>query len=313
MKAPNFRFFILSMVLPLCPNFAKAQDAKMQKEIINKLQELHKPTFKTRDSLSLYYKAISEKISYTSDTIIKRNLYKKIEELDEISEINNAKELEGEFSFIREYTSNPIALDILYHKVTKRESSNYFETFNTLFNSLSFELQNCPKGIALKKMLDNFKNSNIGSQAPSFTVKDIRNSTLSLTAFKNKNYVLLNFWTSSSEACKAEISYLKNLYLKNNPYDLEIISISLDDSIEVLRKAIAYEKIDMWKHVPIIMNEEASLLETYFVNSIPQKILIDKNGIIIGRWRGSSESNQKEIDAVLGSLFKVIVSINAKH
>lgn len=313
MKAPNFLFFILFMLIPLFSNFAVAQDAKEQKEIINKLQELHKPTFKTRDSLAMYYKAISEKIGYTTDTVIKKNLYIKIDDLDEISAKNNAKELDKEFGFIRQYPSNPISLDVLYYKVTKRESANYCEVFNSLFSSLSSDLKNSPKGIALKEMLSHFKNSNIGSDAPDFNVKDLRNAILSLSSFESKKYILLNFWTSSSQACKDEVSFLKDLYLKNKQNGLEIISISLDESIEVLRKAIKYEKIDMWKHVPIIMNEEELLLETYFVNSIPQKILIDKNGIIIGRWRGSSVSNQKEINSVLGNLFKIVASPNVTH
>jgi peroxiredoxin len=313
MKSPNFKFIVLFIITFFSLASMNAQDSKQQKEIINKLQELHKPTFKTRDSLSLHYKAISEKIGYTSDTVIKKNLYKKIEELDKISDKNNDKELDREFGFIRQYNSNPIALDILYYKVTKRESANYYETFNALFSSLSYDLQNSPKGKELKDLLINFNSSNVGSHAPNFDVKDIRNSTLSLSSFENKNYVLLNFWTSNSQACKDEISFLKDIYLKNKQNGLEIVSISLDESIEVLRKAIDYEKIDMWKHVPIIMNEDAFLLDNFFVNSIPQKILIDKNGIIIGRWRGASESNQKEINAVLGSLFKVVASANVTH
>jgi len=312
MKASNFRFFILSITLILCSNFALSQETKIQKEIINKLQELHKPTFKTRDSLVMYYKAIAEKISYTTDTIIKKNLNKKIEELDKISDLNNAKELDKEFGFIREYSSNQIALDILYYKVTKREAANYFDVFNSLYNSLSSELKNSPKGLDLKEMLSNFKNSNIGSVAPSFNVKDIRNTPLSLALFENKNYVLLNFWNSTSQSCKDEIPFLKEIYQKHKQNGLEIINVSLDESIEVLRKTIDYEKIDMWKHIPIIMND-VPLLESYFVTSIPQKILIDKNGVIIGRWRGFSESNQKEINLTLGDLFKIAASSNITH
>ena len=313
MKAPIFKFIVLFIITFFGVLEVNAQDLKQQKEIISKLQELHKATFKTRDSLSLHYKAISEKIRYTSDTIIKKNLYKKIEELDKISEKNNAKELDNEFGFIRQYPSNSIALDILYYKITKRESANYYEAFHSLFNSLSYDLQNSPKGEELKEMLVNFKSSSVGSIAPDFNVKDIRNTTLSLSFFQNKNYILLNFWNTSSQTCKEEMAYLKDLYLKNKQNDLEIISISLDESIEVLRKTIESEKIEVWKHVPLIMNEESFLLNTYFVNSIPQKILIDKKGVIIGRWRGSGEQNQKEISALLTNLFKVVASSNTIH
>lgn len=289
-----------------------AQDAKLQKEIINKLSDIHKPTFKTRDSLTTIYKAIYEKIGYTTDTVIKRNLYKKIQELDVVSDRNANKELDNEFGFIRQYLSNPISLDILHHKVTKREAADKYEVFNSLYSSLTFDLQNSPKGLELRELLVNFKNSNIGSEAPDFVVKDIRNTTTSLSSYKNNKYILLNFWNSASKVAAEEMIFLKNIHLKYNQNGVEIVNVSIDESIEVLRKAIDYHKIDVFKNIPVIMND-FPLLEAYFVNSIPQKILIDKNGVIIKRWRGSGENIQNEINLVFSTMFKVVANSNVSH
>ena len=72
MKVIKLKYFFSFIFLASLT--VNAQDAKQQKEIINKLNEIHKPTFKTRDSLTTIYKAIYEKIGYTTDTVIKRNL-----------------------------------------------------------------------------------------------------------------------------------------------------------------------------------------------------------------------------------------------
>ena len=309
LKLKNIFLFVITFFSILTIN---AQDPKLQKEIINKLNEVHKPTFKTRDSLTSIYKVIYEKISYTTDTVIKNNLFKKIEELDVVSDKNTAKELDNEFGFIRQFPSNQISLDVLHYKVTKREASDKYEAFNALYSSLSFDLQNSPKGLQLKEQLVNFKNSNIGSDAPDFVVKDIGNTTLSLASFKNSKYVLLTFGNTTSQSCIDENVYLKEVFQKYNQNGLEVINIAIDDNMEVLRKSIVAQKIEMFKNIPLISND-VPLLESYFVYSIPQKILIDKNGVIIGRWRGSNSTTKKELNLVLGNLFKVVASSNTVH
>lgn len=309
LKLKNIFLFVITFFSILTIN---AQDPKLQKEIINKLNEVHKPTFKTRDSLTSIYKVIYEKISYTTDTIIKNNLLKKIEELDVVSDKNTAKELDNEFGFIRQFPSNQISLDVLHYKVTKREATDKYEVFNALYNSLSFDLQNSPKGLQLKEQLVNFKNSNIGSDALDFVVKDIGNTTLSLASFKNSKYVLLTFGNTTSQSCIDENVYLKEVFQKYNQNGLEVINIAIDDNMEVLRKSIVAQKIEMFKNIPLISND-VPLLENYFVYSIPQKILIDKNGVIIGRWRGSNSTTKKELNLVLGNLFKVVASSNSVH
>jgi peroxiredoxin len=306
MKGLKLNYIFLFVITFFSSLTINAQDAKLQKEIINKLNEVHKHTFKTRDSLTSIYKVIYEKMSYTSDTVIKKNLFKKIEELDALSDKNTAKELVNEFEFIRQFPSNQISLDVLLYKVTKREATDKYEAFNTLYSSLSFDLQNNSKGQQLKEQLVNFKNSNIGSEAPDFVVKDIRNTTLSLSSFKNNKYVLLTFGNTTSQSCIDDNAYLKEVFQKYNKSGLEVINIAIDDNMEVLRKSIETQKIEMFKNIPLISNDQP-LLENYFVYSIPQKILINKKGIIIGRWRGSNNTVKKEMNLVLVNLFKDVL------
>lgn len=40
----------------------------------------------------------------------------------------------------------------------------------------------------------------------------------------------------------------------------------------------------------------------YYIDSFPTYLLIDQNGIIIGKWKGTSEENDKEISAMLEKL-----------
>lgn len=293
MKASNLKF-IFALTVLLCWNTnSNAQNSKMQVEI-KKINELHKPTYAKRDSLAFFYKVFYEKIESTRDTVIKNQLKVKILELDKVTDANNKKELLNEFGFIRQYPSCPISLDILHAKITRRESTDHLETFTNLCNSLSPDLKSSPKGFDLMEMLHNFTNSSVGKNAPEFTLKEKSNKTVSLKNFEGKKYVLLNFWVSTYQPCIDDISFLKEINEKYKSQDLEIISIALDDDVEVWRKAIDNQKLEVLTNVSSIINN--SYIEgLYFVTSIPQKVLIDKEGKIIARWRGAEKENHKEI------------------
>ena len=66
----------------------------------------------------------------------------------------------------------------------------------------------------------------------------------------------------------------------------------------------------MWKHFSITDNihnqkgkAEHSIEKEYFVTAIPVKVLINKEGIIIGRWRGGGEENRDELEKALKVIF----------
>jgi thiol-disulfide isomerase/thioredoxin len=302
MKVQEIKYIFLFFLVFISFSTINAQEDKLQKEITTKLNEIHKPTFKTRDSLTKIYKIISEKINYTSDTIIRNNLFDKIYQLNVLSYKNDSKELDNEFAFISQFPSAKISLDILNYKVAKQEVIEKYENFNASFELLSFDLQNTPKGQQLKKQLVNLKNSSVGSKAPNFVVKEIRNTLVNLASYKDKKYVLLSYGNTTSKSCLDENIFLKEIFQKYNDTGLEIINIIIDDNMEVIRKGINIQKIEKFKNVPLILNDD-SLLENYFVYSIPQKILIDKNGIIINRWSGANKIIKKEINLVLDGIF----------
>ncbi len=300
MKYSKLNFIVLFVFLFSLNNTAVAQNSKMQAEI-KKINELHKPTYAKRDSLAFLYKICYQKIESTKDTVIKNQLKVKILEFDKITDANNKKELLNEFGFIRQHPSSSISLDILHAKITRRESTEYLETYTNLCNSLSPDLKSSPKGLDLMEMLYNFTNSNVGKDAPQFTIKEKNNKTVSIKNYEGKNYVLLNFWVSSYQPCIADVSFLKEINDKYKTHGLEIINISLDDDVEVWRKAIEKEKLETLTNVSSILNN--SYLESlYFITSIPQKVLIDKNGKIVARWRGAEKDNHEEITKELNLL-----------
>ncbi len=147
-----------------------------------------------------------------------------------------------------------------------------------------------------KKIIDELAKRKVGmpgTDAFIFYKTDLNGQLLSLSSFRGK-YVLLEFWGSWCVPCRKGNPHLKELYYHYKDKGFEIIGIAKDDkSKEDWRKAV--EKDGLPWHQILVDNLDAK----YNIKSYPTKILIDKQGIIIGRY-GEEE---KELDEQLNSIF----------
>lgn len=294
----NFASLFLLITFLTISYSSKSQVSKEQ----IKLNTLHKKTETIRDTLGFYYQSYYAKIKATDDTLEKRGYQNKIDSLDKLTEINNNEELLIDLKFVKTHLSSQISLNVLLYSLKRREGLNYYKEIYTLFNSLNPALKKTEKGVELKDALLNFKNSSVGKMAPDFSVKDIGGNELVLSSFRNKKYVLLDFWASWCAPCRQDFSFMKDIYQKYNSKDLEIINISRDENTELWKKAIENDSIGMWRHFSLKENKSA-VEKLFFVTAIPVKILINKEGIIIGRWRGGGEENIAEIRKSLRETF----------
>ena len=126
-----------------------------------------------------------------------------------------------------------------------------------------------------------------------------------MNQFKGKT-VLLDFGAGWCVPCKKEIPEVKRIYDKYHSKGLEIIGISLDNDKTSWKETIQDEKLD-WHHIYVGSDnsrERGSINSFYRVRAIPAYILIDKNGIIVDRYRGADENDKslKDLEAKLETL-----------
>ena len=266
---------------------------------MNKIKEV---LSKKRDSLSPLYKNYYLSIDSNNDTLIKKMFRQKINELDVYTEEINKKEINAELNFINKNLSSIISADLLIYRLKRREGLKLYDTIYNIYNKFSKFVKSSSSGINLNQALINYKNSNINSNAIDFTLVDINNEQISLNSFKNKKYVLIDFWASWCEPCREEFPFLKKIYSKYKNNGFEIISISRDENLDSWRNTILKDKTNEWKNISIKLNK-SDIENKYFVNAIPVKILINKEGVIVGRWRGGGEENKKDLLRLLTQIF----------
>ena len=127
------------------------------------------------------------------------------------------------------------------------------------------------------------KNSFIGKQFKDFEMGDVDGNMHKLSEYVgNGHWLFVDMWASWCTPCLKEMPNVVAAYEKYHTRGLEIVGLSLDGKKELWVKAI--EKHNMpWVHLSDLKGWKSLVAEVYNVNSIPDNLLIDPQGIIVAR------------------------------
>lgn len=120
-----------------------------------------------------------------------------------------------------------------------------------------------------------------GMEAPDLVGPTPEGQTLALSQLKGK-YVLIDFWASWCGPCRRENPNVVANYNKYKDKGFEILGVSLDKNEDAWKKAIADDGLT-WKHISDLKGWSSDHARLYSVNSIPQTLLLDREGKIIQR------------------------------
>ena len=157
------------------------------------------------------------------------------------------------------------------------------------FNRFSPAVRNTASGKEYYKSLMDIQNLVAGTKAPEFTQNDTLGKPVSLASFKGK-YVLIDFWASWCGPCRAENPALVKVYNDFKDKNFTILGVSLDgrdskyekDGKVAWLKAIKEDRLT-WTQVSDLKHWDNEVSKLYSIRSIPEKILVDPNGIIVSR------------------------------
>lgn len=257
----------------------------------------------------------------------KKKLYKKIDPLSKLYDSLNAeyikimnleKQESEKMSLETKMDSIKIKIDALNEKCSiidraffAKNPNSYITTYllqeyysslslkelKYYYNKMLLSTKKWEYGIKLKEAISSLQNGSPGSTATNFREPDIKGDSLSLSQFRGK-YILLDFWASWCKPCRAGNPELIRLYKKYKDKGIEFIGIADDNGSEdKWKSAIEKDNVNIWLHIL-----DKRIGKTYAVHSIPLQILIDPNGIIIGRFGEGGEPNEN-ISKSLEKLF----------
>lgn len=137
----------------------------------------------------------------------------------------------------------------------------------------------------------------VGNVAPQFSLNDLAGQKVDLAGLRGK-VVLLDFWATWCAPCREEIPHFVEMQEKYRGQGLEIVGVSVDDSVEPARKF--YQEYKM--NYPVVMGDEKLAASYGGVLGLPIAFLIDREGKIVKKHIGQTDAAvfEREVQELLG-------------
>lgn len=127
--------------------------------------------------------------------------------------------------------------------------------------------------------------------ASALSGKTLDGKTVALSDYKNK-VVLVDFWATWCDPCKAEIPELMKLQEKLGPKGFAVLSVSMDEDVSEVAPFAKATKINY----PVILNAGEVAPKGWVVPGLPTAYLIGRDGKVLLRQFGSKSLKKLTAD-----------------
>ncbi|MBB2147286.1 TlpA disulfide reductase family protein [Pedobacter gandavensis] len=280
-----------------------------------RLLELKRPNSKSINSLKELYVTIeSEAGKGTQSKVIKDSLAKTWEKVQLFFSKNQKIDLD----FISSNPNSIVSPYLLWPYTNGTEIP--IDSVQRLLDGLSTTVKQSYLWFKVSKSLKTQRDLNmmqqnaqkVGKLAYDFSRKSNLGKQVTLSSYKDKQYVLLDFWATWCLPCIEYIPHLKEISKKYSGTGLEIISISLDRDMESWKKGIKQYGLEGFTNIHNYNNEQdlksknlqSAISIRYGAETLPAYVLIDKNGVVLGIYNTNENHEIPALDAKLKDLFK---------
>ena len=162
---------------------------------------------------------------------------------------------------------------------------------NTLARRVAFAALVAAAGLFFYSTRAYQPRAELSRTAPDFRLADLSGRTVALSDYRGR-VVMLNFWASWCDSCKAEMPALNALYLRQRDEGFELLAPSVDVNG---RKAVMLFTANFEPAFPVLL-ADAKTSDAYGVRDLPTTFLIGPDGRIARRYLGPIDPKAVEND-----------------
>jgi peroxiredoxin len=138
--------------------------------------------------------------------------------------------------------------------------------------------------------------SGSGTTAPDFTARDVDGKTFRLSDHLGKRVILLDFWATFCEPCKAEFPHLGDLYTRDKDKGLLVLGVAMDGPESSSEVPAFVKRHDV--NFPVVLDDDSRIASLYDPKkSMPLSVLIGKDGRIAVVREGYNPGDEKLVEA----------------
>ncbi len=132
--------------------------------------------------------------------------------------------------------------------------------------------------------------------APDFTARDVEGRTFRLSDHLGKEVILLDFWSTFCEPCKAEFPRLRSMYAKDRARGLLVVGVAMDgpESAAEVPAFVKRYAVDF----PVVLDEDSRIASLYDPKkSMPLSVLVARDGHVAAVREGYNPGDEALLEA----------------
>jgi len=135
---------------------------------------------------------------------------------------------------------------------------------------------------------------------PELALSDLDGRPWSLQSLRGRP-VVLNFWATWCEPCRAEMPSLDLMALKHERDALVVLTVNFKEAVPTVRRFLDAVPLSL----PVLMDRDGAVAKSWGVNVFPTTLLISRRGSPVGIVRGEVEWNGADGKRLIESLLAV--------